>query len=36
MCMERNIPVVVFNMKKPGHIAEVVQGQSHGTRVTVE
>jgi uridylate kinase len=35
MCMERNIPVVVFNMKKPGHIAEVVQGMPHGTRVTV-
>ena len=32
MCMERNIPVVVFNMKTPGHIAEVVSGKSHGTR----
>jgi len=34
MCMERNIPVVVFNMKKPGHIAEVVGGASHGTMVS--
>ena len=33
MCMERNIPIVVFNMKTPGHIAEVVSGQPHGTRV---
>ncbi len=33
MCMERRIPVVVFNMKTPGHIAEVVQGRPHGTRV---
>ena len=36
MCMERHIPVVVFNMKKSGHIAEVVQGHPHGTRVTVD
>ena len=33
MCMERRIPVVVFNMKQPGHIAEVVGGAPHGTRV---
>ncbi len=35
MCMERRIPVVVFNMKEPGHIAEVVRGVPHGTKVTV-
>jgi uridylate kinase len=33
MCMERNIPVVVFNMKHPGHIAEVIAGHNHGTIV---
>ena len=33
MCMERNIPIIVFNMKKPGHIAQVVSGEAHGTRV---
>ncbi len=33
MCMDRGIPIVVFNMKRPGHIAEVVSGQPHGTRV---
>ncbi len=33
MCMERGIPIVVFNMKTPGHIAEVVRGANHGTRV---
>lgn len=33
MCMERKIPIVVFNMKTPGHIAEVVNGKPHGTRV---
>jgi len=33
LLMERRIPVVVFNMKSPGHIAEVVRGVPHGTRV---
>jgi uridylate kinase len=33
MCMERNIPVVVFDMKAPGHIAQAVRGESRGTRV---
>jgi len=33
MCMERNIPIIVFNMKQPRHIAEVVSGRPHGTRV---
>lgn len=36
LCMERKLPIVVFNMKTPGHIAEVVRGVPHGTRVTVE
>ncbi|MFN3165747.1 MAG: UMP kinase [Phycisphaeraceae bacterium] len=35
MCRERKIPIVVFNMKTPGHIAEVVAGTPHGTRVSV-
>ena len=33
MCMENRIPIIVFNMKEPGHIAEVVSGTLHGTRV---
>jgi uridylate kinase len=33
MCLEHQIPVIVFNMKKSGHVAEVIQGQPHGTRV---
>lgn len=36
MCRQRGIPIVVFNMKAPGHIAEVVSGHPHGTRVTFE
>ena len=34
MCMEHDIPIVVFNMKTPGSIAEVVRGSEHGTRVS--
>lgn len=36
MCMERGIPIVVFNMKTPGNIAKVVQGEFIGTRVTMD
>ena len=35
MCLEQKIPIVVFNMKSPGHIAAVVRGEKHGTRVIV-
>ena len=34
MCMEHDIPIVVFNLKAPGHIAEVVGGKMHGTLIT--
>jgi len=33
LCRDRKIPVVVFDMKQPGAIAEVVRGTPHGTRV---
>lgn len=33
MCRQRGIPIIVFNMKAPGHIAETVRGVTHGTRV---
>lgn len=35
LCREHRIPIVVFNMKKPGHIADVVRGHNIGTRVEV-
>jgi uridylate kinase len=35
MCKKRGIPIIVFDMKEPGHIAEVVSGKNHGTRVMV-
>jgi len=36
MCRSRNIPIIVFNMKHRGHIAEVVSGKAHGTKVVAE
>ncbi|QDU32816.1 Uridylate kinase [Poriferisphaera corsica] len=35
MCRKRNIPIIVFNMKQTDHIANVVAGKDHGTKVTV-
>ena len=32
-CRERGIPIVVFNMKSPGHIAAAVRGEQIGTVV---
>ncbi len=34
MCQDRNIPIVVFDMKQSGHIAAVIRGQDIGTKVT--
>ena len=34
MCMEHDIPIVVFDMKTPGRIADVVAGKPCGTQVT--
>jgi uridylate kinase len=36
MCRERDIPIVVFNMKQKGHIGAVIAGAPHGTRVVGE
>ena len=37
MCMDNNLPIVVFNMRKPGNIVRVVTCESGiGTRVCVE
>jgi uridylate kinase len=33
LCMERQIPLVVFNMKTPGNIARVVRGENVGTKI---
>jgi uridylate kinase len=36
LCMDNNLPIVVFNMRKPGNIARVVTNDGIGTRVCVE
>ena len=33
LCMERKIPLVVFNLKKEGNIARVVRGETVGTKI---
>jgi uridylate kinase len=33
LCMERQIPLVVFNLKTPGNIARVVRGEPVGTKI---
>jgi uridylate kinase len=33
LCMERKIPVVVFNLKREGNIARVLAGEDVGTRI---
>lgn len=37
LCMDNNLPIVVFNMRKPGNIMRVVMGEADvGTRVCVK
>ncbi len=33
LCMERKIPLVVFNLKQPGNIARVLRGERVGTTI---
>lgn len=34
LCMENNLPIIVFNMNTPGNLLQVVTGQKVGTLVT--
>jgi uridylate kinase len=36
LCMDNNIPIVVFNVTKPGNLEKVVLGKNVGTTVTKE
>ncbi|MCL2647186.1 MAG: UMP kinase [Phycisphaerales bacterium] len=36
LAMERKIPIIVFNLKKPGNIAKAVAGDPIGTLITIE
>ena len=33
MCMDNRLPIIVFNLRKPGNIRRVVMGENIGTRV---
>jgi uridylate kinase len=33
MCMENQLPIIVFNLRKPGNIRRAVMGETIGTRV---
>ena len=33
LCMDNNLPIVVFNMRQPGNIKRVIAGEEVGTRV---
>src|SRR5687768_5139743 len=35
LCMDNNLPIVVFNLRQPGSIRQVVMGEPVGTTVTV-
>ncbi|MBE8221837.1 MAG: UMP kinase [Bdellovibrionales bacterium] len=34
LCMENNLPIIAFNLHKPGNIAEVIKSQSIGTLIS--
>jgi uridylate kinase len=34
LCMENNLPIIVFNMNKPGNLLNVVRGENVGTLVS--
>jgi uridylate kinase len=36
LCMDNDLPIVVFNMRTPGNIVRVVSGETVGTRVCNE
>ncbi len=33
LCMENKLPIIVFDMNKPGNLLQVVQGMNVGTLV---
>ena len=33
LCMDNRIPIIVFNMNKPGNIRQVIEGKKIGTIV---
>ena len=33
LCKENNLPIIVFNMDKPGNLMKVITGENIGTSV---
>ena len=33
LCMDNNLPIIVFNMRQPGNIGRVIAGENVGTKV---
>ena len=36
LAMERKIPIIVFNLKTPGNIANAVAGEKIGTLISID
>jgi len=34
LCKENNLPIIVFDMNKPGNLLRLINGESVGTLVT--
>jgi len=34
LCMENNLPIIVFDMNKPGNLVKLVEGEEVGTLIT--
>ena len=34
MCMDNNLPIIVFNLKQHGNLKKVILGEKIGTKVT--
>jgi len=34
LCMENNLPIIVFDMNKPGNLVKIVEGEEVGTLIT--
>jgi uridylate kinase len=34
LCQENNLPIVVFDMNKPGNLEKIVKGEDIGTLIT--
>jgi uridylate kinase len=33
LCMDNKLPIIVFNLRKPGNLRRVIMGEPVGTRV---